>query len=179
MSDTGIHGLAEGTVRITGYSARWPAAFDREAAALRAALGDAAQDLQHIGSTAVPGMDAKPIIDIAVQVASFRDLSRIVESLQKLDYTHHGEYGLPGRQFFTRGNPVKFHVHVVEKDSEHWRRWILLRDYLRANERARESYTRFKRMLAAQHADNRKAYTAAKQPFIDRMMQDAESWLTW
>jgi GrpB-like predicted nucleotidyltransferase (UPF0157 family) len=179
MSDTTVNGLDEGTVRLTGYSARWPGLFEREAELLRAALGDAVLAIEHIGSTAVPGMDAKPIIDIAIETPSFKDLASMVSALQEKDYVHHGEYGLPGRQFFTRGNPVKFHVHLVEKDSEHWRRWILFRDYLRANERGRQSYIGFKRMLAMQHANNRKAYTAAKKPFIDRMMQDAESWLTW
>ena len=124
-------------------------------------------------------MDAKPIIDMAIVTKKFSDLKRWIPVLEEKGYVYHGEYGLPGREFFTKGKPVKFHLHIVASGSDHWRRWTLFRDYLRGNERARQSYTGFKRMLATEHPNNRNAYTGAKRPFIDRMMKDAESWLTW
>jgi GrpB-like predicted nucleotidyltransferase (UPF0157 family) len=176
MSDTSITGLDSGAVRLSSYSNRWPGAFTREEAALRGALGGRVTEIQHIGSTAVPGMEAKPIIDIAVGTSDLGAVQKWVPVLKELGYEYHGEYGLPGREFFSRGKPVKIHLHVVAKDGEHWRNWILFRDYLRADNRAREAYASFKRMLALQHAGKREAYTAAKSPFIDRMLKDAEDW---
>src|SRR5262245_34355239 len=119
MSDTTMIGLDEGTVRLTGYSARWPKSYLHEAKALREALGTFIGDLQHIGSTAVTGLDAKPIIDIALATPALRDLKSIIPKLESCGYAYKGEFGLPGREFFAKGHPVKFHLHIVAKGSEH------------------------------------------------------------
>ncbi|HEY8240527.1 MAG TPA: GrpB family protein [Kiritimatiellia bacterium] len=176
MSDTTITGLDDGAVRLTSYSPRWPGAYTREVTSLRGALGAWVADVQHIGSTAVPGLEAKPIIDIALATIDLSGVKDRIPALQELGYDYRGEYGLPGREFFTRGKPVKIHLHIVQKDGKHWRAWMLFRDYLREHARARESYAGFKRMLALQHSGKREAYTAAKKPFIDRMLKDAEAW---
>lgn len=89
-------------------------------------------------------------------------------------YTYLGTYGLRGRHFFTRGNPVTHHIHVVGGRSRHWVRWLAFRDHLRTQAGARNAYRKFKVALARRFADDRKAYTAGKNPFIRRALRQLE-----
>ena len=164
-------GLRQGEVKLAPYSPDWPAQFAAEADIVRRHVGDLALDVQHIGSTAVPGMDAKPIIDMAVAVESLASVPACAERLARAGYEYKGEYGLPGRHFFTKGNPTLFHLHIVEKTSEHWRVWLTFRDHLNAHADVRREYNDFKRGLARQYADNREAYTTAKHPFISNILK--------
>ena len=162
-------GLRSGEVRLVPYDDAWPACFVRERAQLAAALGPLAGAIEHIGSTAVPGLPAKPVLDIAIQVTTFRDLPAIAKALASAGYESKGEYGLPGRQFFTRGDPVTHHVHVVEAGSPHWAEWKGLRDHLRANAADREAYAAAKRDLAARFARDRASYTMGKNPIMQAL----------
>lgn len=159
-------GLPESEVRLDAYSREWPAMFEREEARLRGALGARLLDVQHIGSTAVPGLCAKPIVDFAVRIGSLAEVPACVAALEKLGYTYKGEYGLPGRHFFTLGEPVTHHLHLVAAGGEHWDAWLRFRDLLRADTGVREAYAALKADLARRHAGDRKAYTAAKNAFI-------------
>lgn len=163
-------GLDSNVVRLSCYDAEWPQIFAREAAAIREALGSLVLDVEHIGSTAVVGMTAKPVIDVAAKTNSFSDLPRIVATMEKIGYSHRGEFGLPGRQFFTKGDPVLFHVHLVERENGRWLLWLRFRDALRADAALREAYVLLKRDLAATFANDRPAYTAAKGDFINRRL---------
>jgi GrpB-like predicted nucleotidyltransferase (UPF0157 family) len=163
-------GVPQDQVRLEPYDERWPAQFAGERERLLRGLGVLARDLQHFGSTAVPGLPAKPILDIAIQMQTFAALPDLVGRLAALGYQHKGEHGLSGRQFFTRGDPVTHHVHVVEEGSPHWADWLRFRDLLRADPAAREAYAACKRDLAQRHAADRKAYTREKNPFIARLM---------
>lgn len=167
-------GLRSGEVRLAPHDPGWPAAFSAERVRLLAALAPHALAVEHIGSTAVPDLPAKPIIDIAVTVESFRALPALIGALEAAGYTHKGEYGLPGRQFFVRGEPATHHVHLVEPDSPHWADWLALRDHLRVHAEDRASYAALKRELAARHARDRAAYTKAKDPFIQRLRGQRE-----
>ncbi|MFH0909775.1 MAG: GrpB family protein [bacterium] len=164
-------GLKPGTVKLVPYSAEWPRKFAEESARIRSALGSKALAVEHIGSTAISGLDAKPIIDMAVAIESLADMPACVVRLSKEGYEYKGEYGLPGRHFFTSGEPTRFHVHVVEQTSNHWRVWLQFREHLLKNETVRNEYNQVKRELAKQHADNRDAYTAGKNPFISRILK--------
>lgn len=166
-------GLKSDELRLEPYDAEWPRLFAAEAAALRAALGPSLLAVEHIGSTAVPGMPAKPVIDIAIRVRSFDVLPHIVSAMAATGYAHKGEFGLPGRQFFTKGDPVLFHAHVVETQSPHWRRWTGFRDALLGSAQLRDDYEKEKRRLVARHAANRPAYTAAKSDFICRALGES------
>ena len=168
-------GLKQGQVKLEKYSQDWPAQYAREAAGVTRALGDRVLEIQHIGSTAVPGMDAKPIVDIALRIASLTDIPACTEALGKIGYEYKGEYGLPGRHFFTKGNPTQFHLHIVEEGSDHWRVWVKFRDVLRTDEKIRGEYNDLKRAMARKFASNRDAYTAAKNPFISRILKLGES----
>ena len=166
-------GLKQGVVELATYTSDWNTMFRTERRRIRARLPSQAVAIQHIGSTAVPGLDAKPIIDIAVQIASFKRLNEHIRRFIALGYEYKGEYGLPGRHFFARGNPVTHHVHLVERGSPHWTRWLLFRNYLRAFPAEARRYNAFKRNLARRYAHNRDTYTRAKTPFIERMLARA------
>jgi GrpB-like predicted nucleotidyltransferase (UPF0157 family) len=168
-------GLTPGTVKLVPYSAEWPGEFLKESGRIRSALGSKALAVEHIGSTAIPGLDAKPIIDIAVAIESLADMPTCVVRMAKAGYEYKGEHGLPGRHFFTSGEPTRFHAHVVEQTSNHWRVWLQFREHLLANEAVRNEYNKVKGELARQHAHNRDAYTAAKNPFISRILKQIGS----
>jgi len=163
-------GLQENVVRLSPHDPRWAELFAAEAGGLRSALGGLAMGVEHIGSTAVEGLAAKPIIDIAVKTRSFADLPRVVEAMKGAGYHHKGEFGLPGRHFFTRGNPVLFHVHVVEEGSDHWSYWIKFRDALRRDPALRDEYIALKQSLAKKFANDRPGDTMAKSEFVARFL---------
>ena len=123
-------GLASGTVHLTRFDSQWHRQFDAEARRLHKHLAPARYTLEHIGSTAVPGLSAKPIIDMALQIPSLKRLPLWIKRLTHAGYIYKGEYGLSGRHFFTLGSPVTHHLHVVAKDCPHWYRWLLFRNYL-------------------------------------------------
>lgn len=166
-------GLQPNLVRLEPYDSSWPHRFAQEADALRLALAPHILQIEHIGSTAIPGLDAKPILDIAILIPSLNKLPELETALQKAGYTSKGEFGLPGRHFFTKGDPVCFHVHVVETGSEHWTNWLIFRNALRADAGLRNDYLHHKQELAAKFAADRAAYTAAKTGFIARVIARA------
>lgn len=170
-------GLKSGTVKLSRYSEAWARRYRLERSRLGRLLGNSRYRLEHIGSTAVPGLDAKPIIDMAMQIPSFRQLPLWISRLGKAGYAHKGEYGLPGRHFFVRGNPVTHHLHLVTPSCEHWGRWLLFRDFLRANPEEARRYNEAKQALSRKYPDNRDAYTRAKTPVITRLLARAGKWL--
>lgn len=153
-------------VVIVPYSEAWPRRFAAECGRLRAALPFPGVCIEHIGSTSVPGLAAKPILDLAVALPPSQALLSAVDPLVSLGYRHRGEYGLPGREFFTLGEPATIHVHVVAEGSPHWTAWLRFRDALRGDAALRDRYAALKSGLAIRHAGNRPAYTAAKTEFI-------------
>lgn len=167
-------GLRSGEVRLEPYDPDWPAAFAAERERLLAALARHALAIEHIGSTAVRDLPAKPIIDIAVTVTGFQALPALIRAMAAAGYTHKGEYGLPGRQFFVRGEPATHHVHLVEPGSPLREDWIALRDHLRLHPADRAAYAALKRELAARHARDRASYTKAKDPFLRRLRKQRE-----
>lgn len=171
-------GLKSGTVKLSRHSRSWPQGYRLEASRLHKRLGSSRYTLEHIGSTAVPGLDAKPIIDMAMKIPSLKQLTLWIRRFEKAGYTYKGEYGLPGRHFFVRGDPVRFHLHLVATGSRHWERWLLFRDYLRAHPDEARRYNSLKKALARKYADNRDAYTRSKTPLVNRMLKQAEKWQT-
>ncbi|MHC4914716.1 MAG: GrpB family protein [Planctomycetota bacterium] len=169
-------GLPEGRVLLSGYRKEWPGLFKRERTRLRRALGSRVLAVEHIGSTAVPGLAAKPVLDIALAVAALREVPKLVPPLEALGYEYKGLYGLPGRHFFVRGEPRTHHLHVVRAGGRHWRVWLLLRDYLRAHAAEAARYERFKRSRAHRFAADRPAYTSSKSGIVERMLLRAGKW---
>jgi GrpB-like predicted nucleotidyltransferase (UPF0157 family) len=127
-----------GPIVVTDYNPAWPALFEQERERLDTALGSLVVTIEHVGSTAVPGLGAKPIIDLLVGVRSLEEAqSRCIEVFQSLRYTYMPEYRswLPDELFFRKGvpGPWTHHVHVMEPTKPGWERRLLFRDYLRAH----------------------------------------------
>jgi GrpB-like predicted nucleotidyltransferase (UPF0157 family) len=166
-------------VEIVNYDPRWPALFDEEARRLRATLDPSLiVGLEHFGSTAVPGLSAKPIIDILIAVRSLADAqASFVEPLRNLDYVYWAENPKQDRLFFVKGMPPfgsrrSHHVHVTEPDGEMWQR-LAFRDYLRAYPEEARTYQQLKRRLATEHQMDREAYTNAKAAYVESVMRKA------
>jgi GrpB-like predicted nucleotidyltransferase (UPF0157 family) len=163
-------------VTIADYSPQWPAQFDAEARVLRSAFGADRIDIEHVGSTAVPGLGAKPIIDILVGASSLDEIERHIPDLEAVGYGYVPEFEkqLPRRRYFVKpkGGDGDFHVHAVERDSAFWRDQLRFRDALRDQPALREEYLRLKRQLALSFHLDRAGYTDAKAPFIEGVLND-------
>ena len=160
-------------VEIVDYDPRWPDLFAAEASLLRNVLpSDAFIAIEHAGSTAIPGVAAKPIIDIFVAVPSIADAKRtLIEPIRAIGYVYWEDNPNPERMFFCKGMPPfgarrTHHVHLCEPSSEHWSRPLLFRDYLRQHPDQARAYVALKHDLAERFRDDREGYTAAKEAFV-------------
>ena len=163
-------------VRIVPYDPRWPAMYEAEAARLRAVL-DPAQvvGMEHFGSTAVPGLAAKPIIDILIAVRSLAVArATMVAPIADLGYAFWPDNPKPDRMFFVKGMPPfgrrrTHHAHITEPDGEMWRRRLPFRDHLRANPAEARRYEALKHELAERHGADREAYSEAKTAYCEAL----------
>jgi len=164
-------------LEVTDYDQAWPRRYEEEAPRVRAALGDEIVAVEHMGSTAVPGLAAKPVIDISVGLRRLELTPEQVAAMESIGYEYLGENNLPGRLFFRKdeGGRRTHHVHVVEFDGEHWHRHRAFRDHLRAHPEEAKRYGAEKRRLAAEssgHGD----YWERKQPYVDALFARAWRW---
>ena len=175
-------------VVIADYNSAWPAQFAEEAAQVRAALGDSVVAIEHFGSTAVPGLSAKPIIDLLVAVRSLPEArARAVPALEALGYAYWAGDPAPDRMFFVKGlppsGPRTHHVHLVDLTTSLDPRLgeftfadrLLFQDYLRAHPEEGQRYANLKRDLAARFPDDREAYTSGKTDYVYSVMQKART----
>ncbi|MDP9205214.1 MAG: GrpB family protein [Gemmatimonadota bacterium] len=165
-------GLESGKVRVVSYDPAWPELFEIESERLQGVFADARLSLvlEHTGSTAVPGLAAKPILDILAGYPKGAKIDTYVEALVAAGYVHRGEQEIPGREFFRRGNPRAYHVHLVEIGSPFWQDHLVFRDRLRADSSLRDAYADLKRDLAWRYATDREAYITAKGPFVQQVL---------
>jgi GrpB-like predicted nucleotidyltransferase (UPF0157 family) len=169
--------LRPDAVVIEPYSAEWPGLFRELAGALRRALGDAAIRIDHIGSTAVPGLAAKPIIDVQISVRQLEPVESYGLALVHLGYRFRPDNDDPSRRYFREGSGRRrTHVHVRQAGSPDEQRTLLFRDYLRADRDEMRRYEGAKRRLATQYRHRRRAYVDAKGVIIEKMLQRAEDW---
>lgn len=167
------------SIEIVEYDPRWSNLYEQARSPLAEALGSLALDIQHVGSTSVPGLAAKPIIDIAVAITSYPLSSATIEAVEALGYEHRGENGIPRREYFTRKTPFPCHVHMNELDSEDYRNLVLFRDYLRAHPQAAHQYEQLKRDIFPLYAKQRpghQPYTEGKTPFVLDTLAKARAW---
>jgi GrpB-like predicted nucleotidyltransferase (UPF0157 family) len=151
-------------VELVDHDPSWAELFEAEKGRISAIFDGRAVAIEHVGSTSVPDLCAKPIVDVLVGLRELELSDADVESMRSLGYEYLGEYGLPGRLFF-RKEPRTHHVHVVAHGGEHWERQLMFRDALRSDTEERERYDEFKRRLAAE-GHPRDVYTELKTPFI-------------
>jgi GrpB-like predicted nucleotidyltransferase (UPF0157 family) len=152
---------------IQDYDPSWPDAFSKLAARVSAALGGIVVTVEHIGSTAVPGLAAKPIIDLDVVLASPADLPEATRLLTAIGYVHEGDLGIAGREAF-RSPPdePRHHLYLLAAGANELRRHLAFRNALRADSGLRDRYAELKRSLARAYRYDRSAYTEAKSAFI-------------
>jgi len=162
-------GLKANLNLLVAYDPLWPAAFEDEKARLAEAFGPVVKGIEHYGSTAVPGLCAKPILDILVGISPLFEWERCKPALEVLGYDYAEGAGVPGHYMFGRGRDRRERthlVHVVEYQGESWRDSLAFRDALRCEPRLRESYAQEKTRAAAAAPRDRAAYNLQKGPFI-------------
>ena len=175
-----VLGVPRTDVRLVPYDPRWIELYRIAASKLRDCLGHRMTAVEHIGSTAIPGLTAKPIIDIMAGVSTF-DLSKeLIAVLQGIGYEHRNSDTVLGRLFFAKGSESNrtHNFSVCEAGSEFWLGRVAFRDALRTNKELAQQYATLKQRLAQQHPHNRLAYTEAKEPFILSVMANARAGLS-
>jgi GrpB-like predicted nucleotidyltransferase (UPF0157 family) len=164
-------------VVIVSYDSAWPRRFAELGAALRTALGPVALRIDHTGSTAIPGLDAKPIIDIQVSVTSFEPLAAYRDPIEQLGYVFRSRNPDRTKRYFReRAGGPETHIHVRQAGSWPEQFALLFRDYLRGHDADAKRYAAAKRRLAKQYGEDRHGYTDAKAPIIWEIIQKADRW---
>jgi len=179
---------ASNRIYIAEYDPRWPAMFEEERSRLQAAIGEWAADIQHVGSTAIPGIAAKPIIDIAIHLNLLVDALKCITPLvEHLQYECLGEFGIPDRIYFRKPTATPLsgqiaghdragrthQIHMYPLGHEQFAKHITFRDYLRTHPDAARQYEALKRELAVRHAGDVEAYADAKSDFVQSILRKA------
>ncbi len=164
---------------IEPYNPEWPEFFKGESSLIKLSIGRFITVIEHIGSTSVPGLAAKPIIDMLIGVKSLADSPRFVPHLEQMGYVYVPEYevDLPERRYLYKQQDGEdsFHLHMVEPQSGFFRRHIAFRDYLRTHPESVAAYTELKIRLAREFGSDRAGYTDAKTEFIQSIERKAMS----
>lgn len=172
-------GLRIGTVAVEPHSASWEIAAQEIIDKLKDVLNDDIIDVQHIGSTSIKSICAKPIVDIVVGVSDFNKIMKHNEELMRNGIVYRRE-DHPGQHLYVCGdleNNIQTHyIHVVVWGSDAWNNYINIRDYLNAHEDEAKKYSDLKERLAEEYSDDRVAYTNSKSKHIERILQLAEEW---
>lgn len=159
-----MSGSSDAPVELVDHDPTWAELFEQERNRLAGIFDGQAVGIEHIGSTSVPDLRAKPIVDVLVGLRELELSDEQISAMEALGYDYLGEHGLPGRLFFRKSQRTH-HVHVVAHAGEHWERQLTFRDALRTDADERRRYDEFKRRLAAE-GHPREVYTELKTPFI-------------
>jgi GrpB-like predicted nucleotidyltransferase (UPF0157 family) len=163
---------------VKEYDPQWPELYKKEAEDIKNLLGDKITRIEHIGSTSIPGLASKPIIDIAIEVPTSEDAEAIIESLQTLGYPDaqegHNKDVSTERHLLRKGTPTQFHLSICYKDKGSFlERQILFRDYLREHDEDRDAYTALKRDLIQKDPTGKGEYIENKTDFVMRILKKA------
>jgi GrpB-like predicted nucleotidyltransferase (UPF0157 family) len=165
--------MTDEPIRIDPYDPQWPSRFEKEREQLSAAIGQwATGGIYHVGSTAVPGLNAKPIIDILVGIESLDAARECFELIGELGYQY-APYRTNEMHWFCKPNPSRrtHHLHLIPTDSQRFSDELDFRDYLRAHPETANDYAALKHELAGRFANDREAYTDAKADFIQGVLR--------
>ncbi len=162
-------------VIVSDYQEEWPSIFLEEEKKIQSILGDTLTASYHIGSTSVPGLQAKPVIDILLVLERIEDIEPFYGELKTLGYSARGEHGIAGRRYFEKGGVNRTHqIHAFGKDSEDdIVRHLAFRDYLKAHPGVKECYGALKKGLATSYPEDIENYWQGKDPFIKDHEQKA------
>ncbi len=162
---------------VVDYDPGWLKAAETEIALLRAVLGDRIVRAHHIGSTAVPGLAAKPVIDICLEVRGLERLDDCDDAMRAIGYEPRGEFGIPGRRYYPKGDEVRtHHVHAYIDGDPHIEAHLAFRDYLRAHPDIAADYAQIKREGAKEYRHDPDGYCAFKDRFVTKTVADALAW---
>jgi GrpB-like predicted nucleotidyltransferase (UPF0157 family) len=167
-------------VLVVPYDPRWPSLFSLECSRIVAAVGVYIEAAEHVGSTAVPGLDAKSVIDIMVGVQDIRSAGHCIRPLEEIDYSYWAENPNPERMLFVKFADAErtsrnYNLHVMEVGGELWNDRIIFRDHLRSHPEVAGEYAHLKHALAERFRGDREAYTRAKTDFISATLQQARA----
>ncbi len=166
-------GLKRGVLTLSSYHVEWKTCYAEEKARLQAVIADSIEEIEHVGSTALPEMIAKPILDIAIRVNDLQCIEQSKPALIDLGYVYRGEQGIVGRHLFAKGDPVTHHVHIMLPDCSNWFKQVGFRDYLLKHPDIALEYAALKRKLISIPSIDRKSYSNGKAPFIERVLERA------
>jgi len=167
-------------VEVVPHNPEWRAVFEEEAGLIAAALGANAAAIHHIGSTSVPNIYAKPVIDLLIEVGDITELDKQSSAMESLGYEVMGEFGIPGRRYFRKDAPggIRTHqIHAFERGSAEAGRHLAFRDYLTAHPADALEYSELKRKLAEEHPHDLDAYMDGKDGFIEEIDRRAAQWV--
>ncbi len=170
-------GLKRGTVKLVKYNPKWEQSFECEVKKIKKIFSKDALDIQHVGSTAIPGILAKPIIDIALIVPSLQKAKRYKRKLKEIGYEIKKNDTRKERLFFTKGPEKKrtHYLHIGKIGSGYAEDMILFRDYLRSHKNVAKKYSELKEKLAEQYQDKREIYTAKKEKLIKKIIKHVQN----
>lgn len=164
-------GLKQGVNQLVSYSANWPDLYAEEAEKILLVCSDSMIAIEHVGSTSIPNIKAKPIIDILAGVAHLEDAETMIPAMQSIGYDYPGNIGIPDDRIFGRDPGFrKFLVHVVTFEGSRWHRYLCFRDALRADRKLATDYETLKTSAVETFPLDRGKYTAMKSSFINRVV---------
>ena len=166
-------------VEVVPHNPRWRDEFEAEAKRVAAALGENVVAIHHIGSTAIPGIYAKPVVDFLVEVRDIAEVDGRSPAMESLGYEVLGEYGIPGRRYFRKDDREGIrthHIHAFEAGSAEVERHLAFRDYMIAHPVDAQRYSELKRKLAEEHPQSMDGYMDGKDGFIKEIDRRAAQW---
>lgn len=165
-------GLKHGVNRLAPYSPDWPSRFTAESKKLIDVCGKYILAIEHVGSTSVPSMVAKPIVDMLIGVQALNDAEKMISGMESVGYDYPGDIGIPDDRIFGRDPEFrKYLVHIVVFKSTQWNRYIDFRDALRQDISLADEYRKLKTAIVEKHPEGRAKYTELKSDFIRRVLE--------
>jgi GrpB-like predicted nucleotidyltransferase (UPF0157 family) len=162
-------------IHLHSYTRIWALKFRKEQALLKLLLGDVILDIQHIGSTSIPGMVARPIIDILLSISDYDTGYEQAKIIERLGYQYVGENSELRQYLLTKGDPTTYHLYVVERENKTWKTRIVFRDWIKYCTHAARDYADIKRRLSRQFSQDLITYQKEKGDFIQRTLREAEN----
>lgn len=164
------------TIHLEEHQERWALWYEEERQVLLNSIGESISGIEHFGSTSIPGMVAKPMIDILLGVMDMGETDGIIQKLKSLGYEFLGESGIPGRLYFRKRGQNAINVHVVGYGEPIWDNNLILRDYLRVHAQEAERYGDLKREIVRNGGVTLLDYSDQKSEFVSRLLERAQFW---
>lgn len=163
--------MSDQKIVLVEYDNTWPSTFEMEKNLIETSITSKVfKSINHIGSTAIPGMFSKPIIDICIEVFSYPPTEALIKSLESIGYENQGECGVDGRTWLIKGNPMTFHLHLTPVDGEVFKKQIMFRDKLRNSSQLREEYKKIKSKFQNHEELDSHEYNLYKGPFVQSVI---------